>query len=55
MCTALRELKEEGRAEGRAEINKLVFLLVNEGRIEDLSRASRDSEYQAKLLMEYGI
>ena len=70
MCTALRELKEEGRQEGRAEaraemkeqiekeraaLNKLTYLLVNEGRIEDLCRASKDSDYQDKLLKEYKI
>lgn len=63
MCTALRELKEEGREEGRAEgrvaeraaINELIYCLINEGRIEDLSRASRNSDYQNQLMLEYGI
>lgn len=66
MCTALRELKEEGREEGRAEmkeqiikeraaLNILIYFLINEGRIEDLRRASTDSEYQNQLLEDHGI
>lgn len=55
MCTAMRELKEEGRQEGKAAVNKLVYQLANEGRIEDLIRASRDAEYQNELMLEYGI
>lgn len=55
MCTALKELREEGRALERAAINKLNILLVNDGRIEDLCRASRNLDYQDKLLKEYKI
>lgn len=71
MCTALREWAQEereagriegrtagraeGRMEGRAAINELITFLVSEDRIEDLSRASRDYDYQEKLLNEYKI
>lgn len=59
MCTALRELKEEGREEGREEgkaaLGQLIYKLLNEGRMEDLSRASIDANYRNELLVEYGI
>lgn len=58
MCTAIRELMEDAREEGRIEVkalNELIYLLVNEGRIEDLGRASKDSAYQKQLMEQYGI
>lgn len=59
MCTALDELKEEGRVQGsimmNEAMNQLIFHLINEGRIEDLSRASVEPEYQKGLMEEYGI
>lgn len=63
MCTALDELEEEGREEGRLQgsimmnqaMNQLISNLITEGRIEDLSRASREPEYQKNLMEEYGI
>lgn len=63
MCTALKEWEEEARAEGRVEgraeernaMNNLIFCLVNAGRIDDLKRASRDMQYQEKLMREFGI
>lgn len=59
MCTALDELKEEGRVQGsimmNEAMNQLISHLINEGRIEDLSRASIEPEYQKGLMEEYGI
>lgn len=63
MCTALDELKEEGRQEGKVQgsimmneaMNQLISHLITEGRIEDLSRASREPDYQKGLMKEYGI
>lgn len=59
MCTALRELeedaREEGRVEGRDAMNRLIIYLMDEGRIDDLRRASRDMPYQENLMREYGI
>lgn len=59
MCTALRELEEEAMAKGRAEereaMKRLIFHLVNEGRIGDLKRVARDMKYLEKLMKEYGI
>lgn len=55
MCTALRELKEEGREEGKAAVNELIYRLANEGRMDDLVRASRDAQYQNELMVECGI
>ena len=53
----------EGRARGRVEGKEvglesgilLAKYLFNDNRSKDLERASKDIEYQKKLLKEYGI
>lgn len=63
MCTALRELeedarregREEGRTAGREEGNELNRRLIQDGRTEDLFRSIQDTEYQKKLMEEYGL
>ena len=50
-----RTIREEGREEGRALINKLNSILVEQDRIEDLKRASKDPAYQEKLIKELGL
>ena len=59
MCTALRELEEDARAEGREEgsslMNELNRRLVRDGRTEDLFHSIEDAEYQRQLLVEYGL
>ena len=51
--------REEGRVEGREEGLESGILLAkylfNDNRSKDLERASKDIEYQKKLLKEYGI
>lgn len=46
---------KEGREEGRGKINQLNLKLIETSRTEDLIRAARDSEFQKKLLEEFGI
>lgn len=59
MCTALRELEEDAREEGRAEgsylMNELNRRLMQDDRTEDLFRSIQDSEYQKELMEEYGL
>lgn len=47
--------KEEGRREGMDRVNRLVELLLSQGRQEDLKRSVTDREYQEKLMKEFGI
>lgn len=51
----MRQVKEEGREEGRERINRLNRKLLEDGRDEDLRRAILDMEYQKLLLEEYGL
>lgn len=63
MCTALRELEEDARREGLVAgmkkgshlMNELNRRLIQDGRTEDLFRSIQDTEYQKKLLEEYGM
>lgn len=59
MCTAIKEMiedgKVEGRIEGREQVSRLVYRLLEEGRTEELYRSLEDEECQLKLLEEYGI
>lgn len=54
-----RSLREEGYEEGieQAEqrINKLIILLTEQNRTDDLVRAAKDKEYQEKLFHEYNL
>ena len=52
-------IKQEGIAEGKQigveQINKLNQRLIEQGRFEDLTKATSDKVYQEKLLKEFGI
>ena len=41
--------------ENAVQINKLTSILLEEGRIDDVKRASEDRNYQKKLLKEFGL
>ena len=45
----------EGKAEGKAGINKLIQVLIRDNRQEDLLRSASDPVYQEELLREYRI
>ncbi|MDO4321950.1 MAG: Rpn family recombination-promoting nuclease/putative transposase [Lachnospiraceae bacterium] len=49
------EAQEEGQKKGKEQINELNRRLLAENRIEDLKRTVLDTEYQRKLLEEYGL
>ncbi len=46
---------EKGRAEENARINRLIILLKEQNRIEDIFRAAEDIEYQKELLKEFNL
>ena len=50
-----KALKEDAREEGLESGILLTKYLFNDNRSKDLERASKDIEYQKKLLKEYGI
>ena len=46
---------QRGIERDRRALNKLNDLLLEDGRIEDLKRSTKDSDFQQKLLDEYGL
>ena len=59
MCAAIDEMmeesREEGREEGRDKVNRLVALLMQNNRLDDLLRSTEDKCYQQKLFVEFEI
>ena len=49
------EGKAEGRAESESKMAKLMGLLVKEGRIEDIEKASESPDYRKALLQEFQL
>ena len=55
---AIRDYRQgmlEAEERGKEQINRLNALLIQDGRIEDLTRAVQDKEFQWRLMEEYGI
>ena len=46
---------EQGLEQGIELINQLNQILLSEGKYDELQKASKDKEYQKKLLAEYGL
>jgi len=46
---------KEGRAETMERMNRLIQILIAEGRVDDLEKASKDEAFQEKLFAEFGI
>ena len=46
---------EQGLKQGIELINQLNQILLSEGKYDELQKASKDKEYQKKLLSEYGL
>ena len=63
MCEVLDYREKRGEQRGiqrgierdRRALNRLNDLLIKDGRIEDLKRSTKDSDFQQKLLDEYGL
>lgn len=52
---AIEEGLEQGLEQGIELINQLNQILLFEGKYDELQKASKDKEYQKKLLAEYGL
>ena len=46
---------EDGEAAGRLQINRLIVLLAEQNRMEDIIKAACDPEYQKELLEEFSL
>ena len=46
---------EQGLEQGIELINQLNQILLSEGKYDELQKASKDKEYQKKLLSDYGL
>ena len=47
--------KAEGEIEGKNQMALLVKKLLNQGRMDDFTRASEDEVYRDQLIKEFGI
>jgi flagellar biosynthesis/type III secretory pathway protein FliH len=47
--------KAEGEIEGKNQMALLVKKLLNQGRMDDVKRASEDEVYRDQLIKEFGI
>lgn len=52
---AIEEGLEQGLEQGIELINQLNQILLSEGKYDELQKASKDKEYQKRLLAEYGL
>ncbi len=55
MCMMLDIREERGEKHGKDQISQLICKLAEDGRNEDILRMAQNSEYQERLLEEYGI
>ena len=55
MCEVLDYREKRGIERNRRVLNRLNDLLLEDGRIEDLKRSTKDIDFQQKLLDEYGL
>ena len=46
---------EQGIEQGTEKVNRLIQLLLKQGRMNDIEKAVRDREYQEKLFREFGL
>ena len=44
-----------GRQEGQEEMSRLITAMVADGRLEELERSAKDSEFREKMLREYHL
>ena len=50
-----KEGREEGRKEIMAKMNRLIQLLMEQQRLDDLVHATEDEAFQKKLFDEFGL
>ena len=47
--------REDGKKEGKEEVNKLGVMMKEAGRLEDFLKSLTDKEFQEKLFVEFGL
>ena len=47
--------REEGKAEGLDSYDRLLRELISQNRIDDIKKASEDSDFRSMLFAEFGI
>ena len=52
---ALEEGRKEGREEGSEKLAQLMGILAENGRLEDIKKASKDKRFRKKLLRELNL
>lgn len=55
MQSARRQGQKQGQKQGKTRINTLNRLLAENNRADDILKAARDSNYQDKLMKEFGL
>lgn len=59
MCTAIEEMirdgRDEGITQGERKVNRLIQILLEESKQDEITRAVYDQHYQKKLFEKYGI
>ena len=59
MCELLEKYRKQGERRGEKKglerVNKLVKILLQNGRLDDLKRSTEDKAYQRKLFEEFGL
>ena len=53
--TLRQDALEDGIEKGENRLNKLIEILLSEGRIEDLRKSTIDKEYRRQLMKEFGL
>ena len=51
----MKEERMEGKDEGQERVNRLVKILAENNRVEDIIKSAGDKEYQQKLFEEFGL
>ena len=55
MCEILDKVENKGKTEGKNQMADLMRILLDEDRIEDAKRATKDPAYCDELMKQYGI
>lgn len=55
MEKGIEEGRKEGRAEGEERVNRLIQILLEQSRSDEIQRAVSDKEYQKKLFEEFNL
>jgi hypothetical protein len=55
MCEVAQRLKREGASEGEDRMSKLILVLSEKGRMEDITKAAKNKKDREKLFKEFNL